>query len=190
VSSASPKNGDKLNNEYFETWQGLKKGDVLSTLIFNVVLESIVRQILGYADDFDVIGRRQGTAREAFLALELEKRKKKDWRSTKVKQIIWLRRFTTLGRAWLLATKLLKSSKNLRIWDPWWHRTTTWVWRYRGESRLPIDAFADCSNNCSWVTLRSNKIHHLQDLDPPSPAIWQWDMGVDQKRGGPTSRLW
>jgi hypothetical protein len=58
-------------------------------------------------------------------------------------------RFATLGRAWLLATKLLKSSKNICIWDPWRRRTTTWVRRYRGESRRQIDASSDCATNCS-----------------------------------------
>jgi Reverse transcriptase (RNA-dependent DNA polymerase) len=55
-------------SEYFETRQGLRQGDALSTLLFNVVLEIIVRraklqtngtifnrqtQILAYADDID-----------------------------------------------------------------------------------------------------------------------------------------
>jgi Reverse transcriptase (RNA-dependent DNA polymerase) len=59
-------------SEYFETRQGLRQGDVLSTLFFNVVLEIIVRraklqtngtifnrqtQILAYADDIDIIGK-------------------------------------------------------------------------------------------------------------------------------------
>jgi Reverse transcriptase (RNA-dependent DNA polymerase) len=62
--------------------------DAVSPLIFNVVLESIVRraklqtngtifnkqtQILGYADDIDIIG--QATVREAFSALEREANK-------------------------------------------------------------------------------------------------------------------
>jgi hypothetical protein len=76
--------------EYFETRQGLRQRDVLSTLIFNVVLESIVRRaklqtngtlfnkqtkILGYTDDIDFIGWSQAAVREAFLALR-EKRTK------------------------------------------------------------------------------------------------------------------
>jgi Reverse transcriptase (RNA-dependent DNA polymerase) len=71
-------------SEYFETRQGL------STLIFNVVLESIVQraklqtngtifnkqtQILGYADVIDIIGRSQAAVRETFLALEREANK-------------------------------------------------------------------------------------------------------------------
>jgi Reverse transcriptase (RNA-dependent DNA polymerase) len=70
-------------SEYFETRQG--QGDVLSTLLFNVVLEIIVRraklqtngtifnrqtQILAYADDIDIIGRSQAAVRDAYLALE------------------------------------------------------------------------------------------------------------------------
>ena len=40
------------------------------------------------------------------------------------------------------------------------------------------------------TSLTCNKIHHLQDLDPPGPAIWQRDLGVDHQTGGePTARL-
>jgi Reverse transcriptase (RNA-dependent DNA polymerase) len=77
-------------SEYFETRLGLRPGDVSSTLIFNVVLEPIVRrsklqtngtifnkqtQILGYTDDIDIVGRSQAVVREAFLALEREANK-------------------------------------------------------------------------------------------------------------------
>jgi hypothetical protein len=59
-------------SESFENLQGLKHGDVLSTLLFNGVLEVIVRranlqttgiiynketQLLAYADDIDIVGR-------------------------------------------------------------------------------------------------------------------------------------
>jgi hypothetical protein len=74
-------------SESFETRQGLRQGDVLSTLLFNVVLEVIVRranlqttgtiynketQILAYADDIDIVGRSQSAVRDAYLALERE----------------------------------------------------------------------------------------------------------------------
>jgi hypothetical protein len=74
-------------SEPFETRQGLKQGDVLSTLLFNVVLEVIVRranlqttgtvynketQLLAYADDIDIVGRSQSSVWDAFLALERE----------------------------------------------------------------------------------------------------------------------
>jgi hypothetical protein len=68
-------------SESFETRQGLRQGDVLSTLLFNVVLEVIVRQttgtiynketqLLAYADDIDIVGRSQSAVRDAYLALE------------------------------------------------------------------------------------------------------------------------
>jgi Reverse transcriptase (RNA-dependent DNA polymerase) len=77
-------------SEYFETRQGLRQGDVLLMLIFNVVLESIVRrakfqtngtifnnqtQILGYTDDIEIIGRSQAAVREAFVAPERRENK-------------------------------------------------------------------------------------------------------------------
>jgi hypothetical protein len=74
-------------SESFETRQGLRQGDVLSTLFFNVVLEVIVRranlqttitiynketQLLAYADDIDIVGRSQSAIQNAYLALEGE----------------------------------------------------------------------------------------------------------------------
>jgi hypothetical protein len=35
-----------------------------------------------------------------------------------------------------------------------------------------------------------DKIHHSQDLDPPSPVLRQCDVGVDQKRGVAIARIW
>jgi hypothetical protein len=74
-------------SESFETRQRFRQGDVLSTLLFNVVLEVIVRranlqttgtiynketQLLACADDIDIVGRSQSVVRNAFLALEIE----------------------------------------------------------------------------------------------------------------------
>jgi hypothetical protein len=68
-------------SESFETRHGLRQGDVLSTLLFNVVLEVIVRranlqktgtiynketQLLAYADDIDLVGRSQSAIRDAY----------------------------------------------------------------------------------------------------------------------------
>jgi hypothetical protein len=78
-------------SESFETRQGLRQGDVLSTLLFNVVLEVIVRranlqttgtiynketQLLAYADDIDIVGRSQQTAKVG-LKINEEKTKYK-----------------------------------------------------------------------------------------------------------------
>jgi hypothetical protein len=65
-----------------------------------------------------------------------------------------------------------------------------------------LTGYTEDNPDCSWMLLRnaltiaagasftSNKTHYLQDLDPPDPAEWQWDMVVDQKGGEPTTRLW
>jgi hypothetical protein len=75
------------DSESFETRQGLRQEDVLYTLLFNVVLEVIVRranlqktgtiynketQLLAYADDIDIVGRSQSAVRDANFALERE----------------------------------------------------------------------------------------------------------------------
>jgi hypothetical protein len=72
-------------SEPFETRQGLRQEDVLSTLIFNVVLKVIVRraslqktgtiykketQLLAYADDIDIVGRSQSAVQDGYLALK------------------------------------------------------------------------------------------------------------------------
>jgi Reverse transcriptase (RNA-dependent DNA polymerase) len=58
-------------SEYFETRQGLRQEDVLSTLFFNVVHRKLQTngtifnkqtQILGYADDINIIGRSRPKA--------------------------------------------------------------------------------------------------------------------------------
>jgi ribosome-associated translation inhibitor RaiA len=74
-------------SESFETRQGLRQGEVLSTLLFNVVLEVIVRranlqttgtiynketQLLAYADNIDIVGRSPSAVQNAYLALERE----------------------------------------------------------------------------------------------------------------------
>jgi hypothetical protein len=74
-------------SESFEARQGLRQGNVLFTLLFNVVLEVIVRranlqttgtlfnketQLLAYVDDIDIVGRSQSAVRNAYLALEEE----------------------------------------------------------------------------------------------------------------------
>jgi hypothetical protein len=75
-------------SEPFETRQGLRQEDLLSTVLFSVVLEVIVRranlqttgtiynketQLLAYADDMDIVGWSQPAVRNAYL-VSIEKR--------------------------------------------------------------------------------------------------------------------
>lgn len=74
-------------SEPFDTCRGLRQGDPLATLLFNIVLEKAVRasgvdpngtifgrlrQLLAYADDVDILGRNRSHVEEAFVALQAE----------------------------------------------------------------------------------------------------------------------
>jgi hypothetical protein len=69
----------------FATQKGLRQGDALSCLIFNIALEKVIResgidtrgtafhkstQLLAYADDVDIIGRTERAVSETFIKLE------------------------------------------------------------------------------------------------------------------------
>jgi hypothetical protein len=110
-------------SESFETRQGLRQGTVLSTLLFNVVLEVIVgrtnlqttgtiynkeAQILAYADDIDIVGRSQLAVLVAYLALKVEAAKVGlKINDQKTKYMIAARNDRTICDAWQLATNTL-----------------------------------------------------------------------------------
>jgi hypothetical protein len=146
-------------SESFETRQGLRQGDVLSTLLFNVVLPVIVRRanlqttgsiynketkLLAYADNIDIVGRGQSAVRDAYLALEGEAAKEglKIYEQ-KTKYMIAARNDTTIRDVGFLVTNTLKSSKNLCT--------------YNEESRLQIGASLDCTNICSRATFHARQ---------------------------------
>jgi hypothetical protein len=71
----------------FITERGLRQGDTLACLLFNIALEKVVRdsgierrgtiyhksvQVLAYADDLDIIGRSERAVREAFTKSDKE----------------------------------------------------------------------------------------------------------------------
>ena len=77
-------------SDFFESKGGLRQGDALSTTLFNLALEGIMRrsgingggtifnkliQLLGYADDIDIVGRNIRSIKDAYLKLEAEANK-------------------------------------------------------------------------------------------------------------------
>ncbi|GFT10571.1 reverse transcriptase domain-containing protein [Trichonephila clavipes] len=76
----------KYLSESFTTERGLRQGDSLACLLFNLLLEECIRessldrsgtlwnrslQILSYANDIDIIGRSEKAVKEDFQALEI-----------------------------------------------------------------------------------------------------------------------
>ena len=72
-------------SEFFEIMDGVRQGDPLATLEFNIALEKAVRscsvdsnstiyrkssQLLGYADDIDLVGRREDVVKDEFSKLK------------------------------------------------------------------------------------------------------------------------
>src|SRR6202012_3761862 len=66
-------------SEAFEAMDGLRQGDGLAALFFNIVLEKVetsgtifrkLSQLLGYADDLDLIGRNVDTVKESYTRLK------------------------------------------------------------------------------------------------------------------------
>jgi hypothetical protein len=77
-------------SESFTTQRGVRQGDALACLLFNLALEKVIQnagiekrgtiyhkpiQILAYADDVNVIGRTIRDLKEAFIKLEHEAQK-------------------------------------------------------------------------------------------------------------------
>jgi hypothetical protein len=168
-----------------ETRQRFRQGYVLSTLLFYVVLEVIVRQanlqttgsiynketqLLAYADDTDIVGRSQSAVRDAYLALKREAKVGLKINEKKTKYIIVARNDRTIcdgGQSVAIGDKHFEVVKEFVYLGSL--MTPKNDWNYNEESRLQIGASSDCANICSRATF-----HARQNL----PSV-----GVDQKGG-------
>jgi sorting nexin-29 len=74
-----------LLSDPIKTSSGVRQGDSLACLLFNIALEKVIResgvntrgtifynsvQILAYANDINIIARTQGAMKEAFISIE------------------------------------------------------------------------------------------------------------------------
>ena len=81
---------DGILSECFEINTGLKQGDALSSLLFNIALEKVIRDtkarhqiltprgtslVIAYADDIDIIGHDYSSVEGIFKILEYKAKK-------------------------------------------------------------------------------------------------------------------
>jgi hypothetical protein len=151
----------------FKTQPGLRQGDVLSTLLFNVVLEVIARrtnlqttdtifatrQLVAYADDIDiVVGRSQSAVWDAYLALEREATEiGLKINEQKTKYMIAARNDRTIrdvGQSVAIGDKHFEVVKEF---------VSLGSLKYNAESRLQIGASSDCANICSRATFHARQ---------------------------------
>jgi hypothetical protein len=168
-------------SESFETRQGLRQGDVLSTEVIvrraNLQTTGTIynkeTQLLAYADD---IGRSQSAVRNAYLALEGE--------AAKVGLKINEHKKKCMTVA-LNDRKIRDVGQSVAIGDNHFEVIKEFV--YLGSVMTPTnDVSLEIQRriqtaNRYFFGLRKHlrplftpdKIHHSQDLDPPSPALRQ-----------------
>ena len=129
-------------SEKFSINTGIRKGDALSTLLFNLVLEGIIRkldtrgnistkltQLCAYADDLVIIARTPNALNEMFLTLEKEAQyaglivnqsKTKYMKTSRGKDkitqqyIIEQNQFERLMNSYILESKLMRKTKEVR----------------------------------------------------------------------------
>jgi hypothetical protein len=117
-------------SEYFESKVGLRQGDELSTKLFNIALEGVVRrsgtetsgsifnksvQLLAYADDIDIVARNMRSLTDAYSRIEKEANKiglHVNESKTKLMMVSPSQR----NRA-LLGTSLIIGDKNFEVVD-------------------------------------------------------------------------
>jgi hypothetical protein len=161
-------------SESYETRQGLRQGDVLSTLFFNVVLDVIVRQsnlhttgtiynketqLLEYAEDIDIVCRSQSAVRDAYLALEGEAAKEGlKINEQKTKYMIAARNDRTIhdvGQSVAIGDKHFGVVKEF-VYLGYVMIPTNDV-SLEIQRRLQIVASSDCANICSRATFAARQ---------------------------------
>jgi F0F1-type ATP synthase alpha subunit len=127
-------------------------------------------QILSYADDIDIIRWSQAAVREVFLALKRETNKvvlKINEKKTKYMIAAGNKRtIRDVGQSVAFGDKTFEVIKEFVYLGS--------LVTPKNDVSLDIQIrIQTAEENPVEASFTSNKIHHLQDLDPPGPAVWQ-----------------
>jgi len=93
VTMAGSKATTRVDNQYTSTFpitNGVRQGDALSSVLFDLVLEAILQkinitghivtksiQILAYADDVTIVGRNKNALKDTLVNIESKTKKKR-----------------------------------------------------------------------------------------------------------------
>jgi Reverse transcriptase (RNA-dependent DNA polymerase) len=141
---------EKIQNdfsEYFETWQGLRQGNVLSPLIFNVVLESIVRRAKLQTNGTIFSMQKQNLVTPMISTLSVEAKQPGSvfgaGKRSEQRRIVAgnERTIRDVGQSVAFGDKTFEVVKEFVYLGPLMTPTN--------DVSLEIDASSDCASNCS-----------------------------------------
>jgi cytochrome c551/c552 len=165
--------------------QGLRQGDVLSTLLFNVVLEATAKlqmtdtifnnqtQLLAYADDIDIVGRSLEAVHDAYLVLGAEAAKvglKINKQETKYMIAVGNRTILDAGQIVAFGDKNFEGVNEFVYLGALMTPKNDLALEIQRRV-LQIGASAACENISGHLTWHVRQSNDLEDLDPPGPAV-------------------